>query len=88
MLTTQDMELLKRKGISEAQLNAQLESFKTGFPYLKLAGAASPKQGITIPSQKEQASYIKAWKKYLGRDGKVLKFVPASGAASRHRQRR
>ncbi|MBR3442994.1 MAG: DUF4301 family protein [Bacteroidaceae bacterium] len=83
MLTTQDMELLKRKGISEAQLNAQLESFKTGFPYLKLAGAASPKQGITIPSQKEQASYIKAWKKYLGRDGKVLKFVPASGAASR-----
>lgn len=83
MLTTQDKELLKRKGISEEQLNAQLESFRTGFPYLKLAGAASPKQGITIPSAKEQANYIKAWKKYLGRDGKVVKFVPASGAASR-----
>ena len=83
MLTTQDRELLKRKGISEEQLNAQLESFKTGFPYLKLAGAASPKRGITIPTPKEQANYIKAWKKYLGREGKVLKFVPASGAASR-----
>jgi hypothetical protein len=83
LLNAQDKELLKRKGISEEQVNAQMESFRTGFPYLKLAGAASPKQGITIPTQKEQANYIKAWKKYLGREGKVLKFVPASGAASR-----
>lgn len=84
MLNTQDKDLLKQKGISEEQLNAQLESFRTGFPYLKLAGAASPKHGITIPSAREQANYIKAWKKYLSQgEGKVLKFVPASGAASR-----
>lgn len=84
MLTTQDKELLKRKGISEEQLNAQLESFRKGFPFLKLAGAASPKQGITIPTAREQANYIKAWKKYQGQqEGKITKFVPASGAASR-----
>ena len=56
LLNAQDKELLKRKGISEEQVNAQMESFRTGFPYLKLAGAASPKQGITIPTQKEQAN--------------------------------
>ena len=40
-LTQQDREQLARKGISEEQLNRQLECFKKGFPYLKLAGAAS-----------------------------------------------
>ena len=43
MLTQQDLDLLKKKGISEEKLHSQLESFKTGFPFLKLAGAASPK---------------------------------------------
>ena len=83
MLSPQDLEVLKKKGISEEQLNSQLESFKTGFPFLKLAGAASPKHGITIPTEREKNSYLKAWERYLGGEGTVLKFVPASGAASR-----
>ena len=83
MLTQQDLDLLKKKGISEEKLHSQLESFKTGFPFLKLAGAASPKHGITIPTEREKKSYLKAWETYLAGEGKVLKFVPASGAASR-----
>lgn len=66
MLSPQDLEVLKKKGISEEQLNSQLESFKTGFPFLKLAGAASPKHGITIPTEREKNSYLKAWERYLG----------------------
>ena len=83
MLTQQDLDLLKKKGISEEKLHSQLESFKTGFPFLKLAGAASPKHGITIPTDREKKSYLKAWETYLAGEGTVLKFVPASGAASR-----
>ncbi|MBQ2587383.1 MAG: DUF4301 family protein, partial [Bacteroidaceae bacterium] len=83
MLTQQDLDLLKKKGISEEKLHSQLESFKTGFPFLKLAGAASPKHGITIPTERERKSYLKAWETYLAGEGTVLKFVPASGAASR-----
>lgn len=83
MLTQEDKEFLAKKGISEEKLNSQLECFKTGFPWLKLAGAASPGKGITIPSDAEKAEYLKAWDLYLEGDGKVLKFVPASGAASR-----
>jgi len=83
MLTQQDKDFLAQKGISEEKLNKQLDSFKTGFPFLKLAGAASPEKGITIPSADEQKSYLAAWDEYLNGTGKVLKFVPASGAASR-----
>ena len=83
MLTQEDKEFLAKKGISEEKLNSQLECFKTGFPWLKLAGAASPGKVITIPSDAEKAEYLKAWDLYLEGDGKVLKFVPASGAASR-----
>ena len=83
MLTQQDKEFLAKKGISEEKLNAQLNSFKTGFPFLKLAGAASPGKGITVPSESEKKDYLNAWNEYLNGTGKVLKFVPASGAASR-----
>ncbi|MCQ2256770.1 MAG: DUF4301 family protein [Bacteroidaceae bacterium] len=83
MLTQEDKEFLSKKGISEEKLNAQLENFKTGFPWLKLAGAASPEKGITIPSPAEKEAYLNAWNAYLDGTGKVLKFVPASGAASR-----
>ena len=83
MLTQEDKTFLAKKGISEEKLNAQLECFKTGFPWLKLAGAASPGNGITIPTEAEKKDYLSAWDAYLDGSGKVLKFVPASGAASR-----
>ena len=83
MFTEQDKQQLRQKGISEEKVLAQLEAFKTGFPFLKLAGAAAPRRGITIPTQREQKSYLSAWNRYLRDGGKVLKFVPASGAASR-----
>lgn len=83
MLTEQDKSFLQQKGISEEKLNAQLECFKTGFPWLKLAGAASPGNGITIPTEEDEEKYLAAWNTYLNGNGKVIKFVPASGAASR-----
>ncbi len=83
MLTQQDKEFLAQKGITEDKLNTQLNCFKTGFPFLKLAGAASPAKGITVPTEEERTNYLKAWDNYLNGSRKVLKFVPASGAASR-----
>lgn len=83
MLTQEDKAYLAKKGITEDKLNAQLECFKTGFPWIKLAGAASPGKGIMTPDKEEKDTYLNAWTDYLNGDGKVLKFVPASGAASR-----
>ena len=85
MLTPQDRELLDRKGISEEQFNRQLADLKHGFPFLELEAAASVDNGgIYVPSDTERNLYLAAWERYLNEgDHEVVKFVPASGAASR-----
>lgn len=84
MLTHEDKELLAKKGISETQIAEQLECFKKGFPFLKLAAAASVDNGgILIPGKEEQDAYLHAWDTYKQGNKKIVKFVPASGAASR-----
>ena len=84
MITEQDKALLKAKGISEEKLAHQLECFKTGFPFLRLAGAATLQHGIVAPSAEEEASCLAAWDAYTADAAhRVVKFVPASGAASR-----
>ena len=84
MLTQEDKELLAKKGISEQQIQEQLACFEQGFPFLQLAGAASVDNGgIYIPTESEQKAYLAAWDAYKDGDKKVVKFVPASGAASR-----
>ncbi|MCM1312692.1 MAG: DUF4301 family protein [Bacteroides sp.] len=83
MLTQQDKDFIAQKGISEDKFNAQLKCFETGFPFLKLYGAASPELGITVPGETEETNYMKLWEEYLSGEHTILKFVPASGAASR-----
>lgn len=83
MITPQDKELLRQKGISEEQIAEQLTCFEKGFPYLKLAAAASLEKGILVPAAEEQKLYLDAWDAYTRTDKVVVKFVPASGAASR-----
>lgn len=83
MMTTQDKELLAKKNISEAQIADQLACFQKGFPYLKLDAAAAVDKGILVPGPDEQRTYLSAWDAYTGTDKTIVKFVPASGAASR-----
>lgn len=82
-LLEKDLELLEKKGISEEKLNEQLEMLAAGFPFLKIEAAATVGNGITplTPELTETASKI--WEEFLGKGGKVVKMVPASGAASR-----
>ena len=80
MITTQDKELLAKKGITEAQIAEQLACFQTGFPYLKLDAAASIEKGILAPDAEEQKVYLAAWDAYKNTDKIIVKFVPASGA--------
>ena len=83
MITPQDKDLLAKKGISEEQIAEQLACFEKGFPYLKLYAAASVDQGILVPDADNQKKYLDAWEAYTQTDKVVVKFVPASGAASR-----
>lgn len=83
MLTTEDMKTLEAKGVSQSELEAQIERFKTGFPFLKIANSAQIGNGIMKLTPEEEAEAVARWKKYLADGGEVCKFVPASGAASR-----
>lgn len=83
MLTEQDANTLREKGISPERLEAQLEAFRKGFPYLKLAAAASTERGIYAPGEEARDNFANAWKRYAAEGHTIVKFVPASGAASR-----
>ena len=83
MLSQQDLNQLAAKGISEEKLNSQLEEFKTGFPFLKLEAAASVEKGIIAPTEADVKQYEEAWEQYKAQGHSIVKFVPASGAASR-----
>jgi len=83
MWDKKDSELLHEKGISENQINAQLHDFVKGFPYLDIVSSASVDKGIKLVPKEIQAFYMEAWDEYLEQNKKIVKFVPASGAASR-----
>lgn len=83
MLSQEDLKQIALKGMSEEQIETQLEQFKTGFPFLKLEAAAEINRGIMAPDKDKRATYEKAWTNYKAEGRRVVKFVPASGAASR-----
>lgn len=83
MLTKEDLECLDRKGISEDTFNEQLQRFQEGFPYMKVERAAVVGDGISVIEDDEKSAYLDGWKSYLAQSHDVVKFVPASGAASR-----
>ena len=61
MLSQEDLKQIAAKGITEEQINTQLEEFKTGFPFLKLEAAASIGKGIIALDKdkcNEQEKYI------------------------------
>lgn len=83
MLSENDLKQLAEKGISEQQIEEQLACFEKGFPFLEITASASVEKGIKVISKEEQSAYMDAWDNYLNENHKILKFVPASGAASR-----
>ncbi len=81
--TKQDLEQLSQMGLSPEGVQLQINNFKKGFPKSHLDAAATPDNGgIRCLSDKEIARYEKQYRA-LARDKKILKFIPASGAATR-----
>ena len=83
MLQEKDLQQIARRGITEEQVDHQLQQFKTGFPFLRLKAAAAVGQGIMKPTDEERKTYVARWNQYKQEGHRIVKFVPASGAASR-----
>ena len=82
-LNENDLKQIAARGISEEQIENQLQQFETGFPFLRLEAAAAVGRGIVAPDGKQRSEYEEAWNEYKAQGHRVVKFVPASGAASR-----
>ena len=83
MLTEKDLKQIADRGISAAQVEHQIEQIKAGFPFLKLESAAAVGHGIVAPNADDCEKYINVWNRYKSGAHRIVKFVPASGAASR-----
>ncbi len=83
IFSSNDLLYLSSKGITKEQVERQLDSFRTGFPYLRLQSAASLGNGILNPHEDMIESCVQNWNDYKTQGHHITKFVPASGAASR-----
>ncbi len=79
--TEKDLQQFKEKGISVEQVEKQLTDFEKGFPYIKLVRAATPDNGIKSVNSVEIQDFIKKYEQETSLSR--IKFVPASGAATR-----
>ncbi len=79
-LRDNDLQLLEEKGINQATIDEQIKRFEEGFPFIKIEKASTPGDGIKRLSEEELSKFVR---EYEDRDLRTLKFVPASGAASR-----
>lgn len=83
MFTEADKEQIESRGMTVEQVERQLVQHKEGFPFLKIEAAAAVGKGIIAPDATAQKEAEQAWEDYKREGHKVVKFVPASGAASR-----
>lgn len=82
MFTDNDLKQLKNHGISMETIERQLHDFKHGFPFSRLHAAATKENGIRTFNEKEIHELITNFDR-TAKDLKLVKFVPASGAATR-----
>ena len=83
MFSQENLDQIKKRGTTPEAVETQINRFKTGFPYLKIDAAATVGNGILRLTPEEEEKAVARWNQYLADGGEVLKFVPASGAASR-----
>ncbi len=81
MITASDKELLQSKGIAEEQVLTQLKQFAAGFPFSDIQRPATIGDGIAKVTDTEK--YVDIYTAALAQGKKVVKFIPASGAATR-----
>lgn len=81
MFKEKDIQQLKSRGIDPKEAEKQIGYFKKGFPFMRLVKAASIGQGIIRLTQNQLKDFADKYSSNKHID--IIKFVPASGAASR-----
>ena len=80
--TKEDIQQIEKKGLTVDKVKSQIELFKSGVSFINLKEAATVGNGILKLTEKEEEKYATLFnEKYEHK--KIVKFVPASGAATR-----
>ncbi len=82
MFTSKDLAQIQKHGLTLEAVEAQLENFRKGFPYLKIVRSARVGDGIKAVDEGEADALRAEYREAQGKL-KIEKFVPASGAATR-----
>ena len=82
MLSEKDLAQLSKRGITPAEMNQQVDFFKSGFPWMNLEKSASIGNGIFQFSTEQLQEFIARFDQQKSALS-ILKMVPASGAATR-----
>ncbi len=77
-----DIKQIQNHGLNIDTVLAQLNNFKTGFPYANIDRPAIGGDGIVIPDDNIANAAIAKYDEFR-KTHKIVKFVPASGAATR-----
>lgn len=78
-----DIVDIETRGLSREDIQNQIHQFEQGFPYLVIKNTATTQRGINKVDVALADTLVSEWEKFLNSGKKVIKFVPASGAASR-----
>lgn len=82
MFTEAQLKQIQSLGIDEDQIATQLKFFREGFLYANLSKPAVIGNGIMQASEAEITQWCKLYDEF-SKDARIIKFVPASGAATR-----
>ncbi len=83
MLSQKDYIQIKQRGSNPDVVLKQIDNFKKGFPFIQLVDSATVGNGIISLDSQMVAEYGERFDIQISLGIKPLKFVPASGAASR-----
>ena len=83
MFSTKDKKQIESRGSELHKVLGQIENFKTGFPYLQLIDAATVGNGIIRLNETDLEKAVGLYEEKVVHGIRPLKFIPASGAASR-----
>jgi len=83
MFSEKDVKQIEERGSEVVVVEQQIANFKKGFPFLQIEEAASVGNGIIKLTDEELEQRISLYNDKLLKNIKPLKFIPASGAASR-----
>lgn len=83
MFTKRNLEQIQDQGLTIEHVEAQINNFIQGFPQIQLTAPATAGNGLIVMSEEDESRYVSIFENSLSSGLNTMKFVPASGAASR-----